>query len=105
MEIPKIDKFAHWLFADDLKEEGHLFEFVEFKTITSKKGNEIPCFILLGENKQKAGEFQLSLWNINNLEEMKTEVGNDTDTWKGKRFNLTPLKSGKIVFKLENDLS
>lgn len=95
--MPKIviEKFTRWLFAENLDEKS-IFEFVEYKTdFKSKKGTDMPVFVLLGNDKDNSGEFLLSTWNIENLEEIMTKLGDNTDTWGTPKFKATAV--GKSI--------
>ena len=98
-EIPK-NESTYWLFADSLKPEGCIMQFCEFNPeYTTNKGKKIPVFVLLGEDKERTGEFLLSTWNIENLEDLKATLGSNSDTWGTPFFTATSKPNGKIVLQ------
>lgn len=86
----KIHVDEKWLFSDDLKAEGSIFEITDAKEVTSKKGTLIPCIMLLGNTTKSTGEFRLSTWNIVNLAELIKTFGEDSEGWKGFKVKVIP---------------
>lgn len=96
-ELPDRQPKEFWLFPDCLKDEGNLFEFVEFRAEhKTKKGSLVPVFVLLGaaniKEVEKHGDWIISTWNVDNYDELK-KLG-DVDTWKAKKFLVKPTSTG-----------
>ena len=96
MEIPKNKKVDYWLFADNLT-GNELFEFVEFKKEKSNNGKmEIPIFVLAGNVGEYSGDFKLSTWNIENLNNLIEKYGADASKWGTPKFKAEKTKNNKI---------
>lgn len=88
-QLPEVKQFSPWLFAKDLKNDGDIFECAGFDLEhKTKNDKECPILILLGETEKDVGEFQLAIWNIKNFNQLRKDIGTDTDAWKGKKLKL-----------------
>lgn len=79
-----------WLFADDLPQEGSMFEFVNLEK--TPKGQ---VMMLLGKVKERVGDFQVFPGKISNLKDIIKKIGKDDAAWSGKRFVLKPTEDKK----------
>ena len=101
MEIEKNIAPTFWLFADNIQGI-ETFEFVDAKTVKSKKGTEIPVFVMLGHDNSREGEFLLSTWNIANLDELLLKFGSDSSKWGTPKFTVKPFgKTKKITLEVQ----
>jgi len=108
-KIPDNTAPAFWIFPDSVipTEELKLLQFEpEYET---KKGNSLPVFVFYGkilgrDDKVLAGELNMASWNIENLEELKNEFGEDSDNWpKDLRFTAHPSEKDpkrKIILRV-----
>lgn len=104
MELPDINN-DYWLFADSLKTEGNIFEFVEYiPNYKTKNNKEIPVFVLLGaDDKGNIGDFKLALFNIFNYKEVKKFLADKSGAIKLRvlpHLDATSKPSGKLIMQL-----
>ena len=109
-EIPE-DKFCVWLFEDNAV-IGSEYAFLNFEPkYKTPKGAKIPVFIMYGKteynNEIRESEVLISTWNIENLQDIKKQLGTNTDNWsnelffklsgvtKENKFTLIPIESVK----------
>lgn len=106
MEIGIDKKFTYWLFADMLfSDKENIYEFVEFKKVTTKTNKEVPCLILLGQAQGKkgkddilTGDFVLSRWSAK-LDKVIEKLGTNTDNW-GTPWLKATKKGNMIEFEV-----
>lgn len=104
-KIPENKPLSLWLFADNVK-PNHEYKFLgfepEYKTASGKK---LPVFILFGTVSDKKGnnkqaEVLTTAWNIQNIEDVKKQLGENTDDWKENLFFkiLVDESSERFIF-------
>ena len=107
-ELPE-NKRCMWMFPDnvDTTKEFKFLDFnPEYKTSTGKK---VPCFILWGTLKARAGtestkefpafegELVTTIWNIYNFDDLKKQLGKNTDDWNTDLFFKITIEHDKFV--------
>jgi len=93
--IPEAFNKINWLFAEDEEAKG-TYEFdkliPEYET---RKGNKIPVFLLLG----RQGDVVVSIWNVENLNELRKHLGDDDAKWHNRLFDIKPnADKTKLIF-------
>lgn len=95
MEIKIPRKLEYWIDEDLLGVGGHTFQFIECKTLITKKGLPCDVFVMLGSDEQRCGDFLVPLWKIENLAELVEKYGKEDKAFKDKIFIVK--KAGKKV--------
>lgn len=96
MTIKKQEHFF-WLFPDTVGDA--VFQFTkhdeEYKTSNGKK---LDVFVFTGKDKDgREGDFLCAVWNIDNINELISRLGDDEKGWTDKLFKLSVSKQkGKI---------
>jgi len=107
MPILPDNKQTFWMFPDNVI-DGAEYKFLQFEpSYKTKNNNSVPVFVLYGKIKGKdkpeiEGELLTAVWNIGNYDELKKQLGENTDDWNeklsfkinvdGDKFNLTPVE-------------
>ena len=100
-ELPKNIR-TMWLFPDNIVENSD-YKFLDFNPeYNSRNNNKIPVFVLWGkiqaeDKKVFEGELLTTIWNIYNYEELKKQLGSNTDKWDKDLFFKLRKEHDKIV--------
>lgn len=100
-EIPKQEHFF-WLFEDNLPDGGAIFELSDFiPEYETRNRKTLSVFVMAGADKEnRVGDFLFSVWNVHNLNQLREDLGTDSEKWKGRRFKIT-VHSDSHKFVLE----
>jgi len=93
MQIPEHKPMSMWLFSDNVQPTAYKFLGYDEKYKT-QGGKTLPVFLFYGAVQTKKGivqcEVVTSIWNIENLNEMRTKLGADDTVWLKTFFFIKP---------------
>lgn len=102
-KLPELKQSVRWIYPDNIRETK--YTLLGFNpAFVSKKGNKIPCLVFWGtvwDNPEKTktfeGEIMLSLWNIHDYKNFKTQWDKNCEHWLEKDFSLKAAEGEKVA--------